>query len=472
MALLLTDPIPLTEYYSRTLKDYKGLQWNTITPENSAKIVRVNNLSDEEFRELVRKAYPFVVDDCAPKAQLQDMPCSEYGRRWPNEHMKAEYTPGQSHIYLRDPTWHTVQNPTAKAKMHLSEGKPIAGPYVWHVKDEMEDPRTKPTLQKMFPVPYFLNSSVLNSQEALDSFEMWFALENGGTQAHADAYCETAVSLQLRGRKRWRMGAFPNITNAFQPWSFHDGEIYRSSHLWAPEYEMVVEPGQCIVFPMGYIHETYIAEGDGGDDGCSVATTFQMQDPQPVYQWKNFLTRWGLSHYAREEPCLERMTPYVFLGRQHDVKGSSDEAIQASARGAFQALDKDGDGKLTFEELKAEYAKTNFRPPWSEVRNNQEILRAAAKEKVEWESEDALLYHDEDKDGKVSFEEYQDSVLKFLAVWKRFMSIKKAKKKSSLFNKEEKWIRKYMCTADDCNYLEQLKADYSRASGKQSRQDL
>jgi len=220
----------------------------------------------------------------------------------------------------------------------------------------------------VFPVPYFLNRSALNFHEARDSFEFWFVLENGGSQAHADAYCETTISLQLRGRKKWRLGAFPNISNAFEPHSFHDAEIYSYEDYWRPEHEELVEPGQCVVFPMGYIHETYVSEGSGGEDGCSVATTFQFQDPQPVHQWKNFLARWGLSHYAREEPCLQRMEAYVFLGAQlGKVKGlDHEDAVQAWCQKVFGSLDVNQDGTVSLDELLAQYRQFKFRPPWSE----------------------------------------------------------------------------------------------------------
>lgn len=472
LAVLVTDPVPLTEYYSRTLKEYKGLTWDTITPANAAKMLRVNSISNPEFNELVRQAYPFIVEDCATENQLVNMPCSEYARRWPNEHMKAEYTEGQAHIYLRDPTWYTEGKATVQAPQHLSRGKPIAGPYVWHVKDEMEDPETKRTLQKMFSVPYFLNSSALNRNEVLDSFEFWFALENGGTQAHADSYCETTISMQLRGRKRWRLGAFPNISNAFQPYTFLDGEIYDTPEFWKPEYEEVVDPGSCVVFPMGYIHETYIESGDGGDDGCSVASTFQIQDPQPVFQWKNFLTRWGLSHYARDEPCMEQMAQYVYLNKQREIeKGKTEEAMLATSKKAFEAMDKDSDGQLTIAELRAQYAATtDFQPPWSEV-HSKKVFAAVKKEKLEWQSEDALLYHDDDKDGKVSLQEFQDSVLKYASVTQRVKSIKKAKSRSAMFNKEQKWIREHLCKSDTCSYLDQLQADYTE-SASQRRAEL
>ncbi|CAK0899956.1 unnamed protein product [Prorocentrum cordatum] len=93
------------EYYDRTLKDYKGLSWDDITPENAARMTRVKNLDQEEFKELVRRAYPFVVEDCVPEdAELKEFACSEYGKRWPKEHMRAEYTPGQKHINVGGPT--------------------------------------------------------------------------------------------------------------------------------------------------------------------------------------------------------------------------------------------------------------------------------------------------------------------------------------------------------------------------------
>lgn len=454
--------MPLTEFYSQTLKDYTPLTWDGITPANAAKMLRVRDMSDKKFKELVRQSYPFIVEDCvAPEAELLRTPCSEFGRRWPQEHMKAEYTENQRHIYLKDPSWYSEQKPTAQEKKHLSRGKPLSGPYIWHVKDETEDRATKPTIQKMWPVPYFLKNSTLNHQEALDSFEFWFVLENGGSQAHADAYCETTISMQLRGRKKWRLGAFPNISNAFQPYGFHDAEIYRSIEYWQPEHEELVEPGQCVVFPMGYVHETYVEEGDGGEDGCSIASTFQFQDPQPVFQWRNFLTRWGLSHYARNEPCLERMEPYVYLGSK--VKsGKSEDETQAAAEKNFKALDTNGDGIASKEELLARTSlfQKQFDLPWTHA--PPAARRKALKEKIEWVLEDSILFHDTDLDGFVSQQEFTDSVLKFSAVKRRLRTIMKTKDPKKLYEKERDWIRKHLCTSDDCEFLKRLELDYKR----------
>lgn len=461
--VLLHDPTPLTAYYDRTLKDYKGLSWDEITPENAAPMTRVKNMDHEEFKELVRRAYPFVVEDCVPEgAELQELTCSEYGKRWPKEHMRAEYTPGQKHINLEASEWYSVQKPTVSAKKHLSLGKPLSGPYIWHVKDETDDPKTKRDIQEIFPVPYFLNESTLNYNEARDSFEFWYVLENGGSQAHADAYCETTISMQLRGSKKWRLGAFPNITNAFQPYSFGDADIYKHSHFWRPEHEELVGPGSCVVFPMGYIHETYVAEGDAGGDGCSVASTFQFQDPQPIYQWKNFLQRWGLSHYTRNEPCLKRMMPYVFLG-QAIALGLGDSAAKRELQKRFRQVDANNDDIISPDELLFVYRMlySRWQGPWTKAISKKDALKAR-NEKQKWMAEDALLFHDDNRDGSITFEEFEQSILRFQAVRQRAQNIKDLKKKpEELVKREKDWIRKHMCTDNDCETLKQLDKDYA-----------
>jgi len=223
---------------------------------------------------------------------------------------------------------------------------------------------------------------------------------------------------------------------------------------------------------MGYIHETYVGEGQGGEDGCSVATTFQFQDPQPVHQWKNFLTRWGLSHYARDEPCLKRMEPYVFLGPSIKAAKTEEEVRERCGK-AFSSLDQNKDGLLTKEEIEAVYEKhfeTHFFVPWTEPSaQSQQVLKQAKKEKVQWTAEDALLYHDDNGDGKVSLEEFETSVMKFLAVKGRTQTIKKAKRdRKKLYKAEQSWIRQHLCASDDCPALEQLEKDYN-AKGKKRR---
>eukprot|EP00439_Symbiodinium_sp_Y106_P041910 s603_g5.t1 len=54
----------------------------------------------------------------------------------------------------------------------MASKKKIAGPYIWHVKDE-EPLKTKREVQKHWRTPYFLESSLANRIEANESFEFW-----------------------------------------------------------------------------------------------------------------------------------------------------------------------------------------------------------------------------------------------------------------------------------------------------------
>ena len=78
-------------------------------------------------------------------------------------------------------------------------------------------------MQRHWATPYFLNHSVLNAMEASESFEFWFSLSGGGTMAHADAYCEMTLSMQLRGAKRWRLMLLPPLNSAEELLDTHDG---------------------------------------------------------------------------------------------------------------------------------------------------------------------------------------------------------------------------------------------------------
>jgi len=94
-----------------------------------------------------------------------------------------------------------------------------------------------------------------------------------------------------------------------------------------------------------------------------------------------------------------------------------------------------------------------------------------AAEKAEWMAEDALLYHDDDRDGAVSLDEFVASVLKFDAVRRRLRSIKSTRDPAKLFAKERTWIEQHMCMNRDCPHLDQLDRDY-RAKGFGRRAEL
>lgn len=274
-----------------------------------AKIPRLRNISASTLRAHVTRGQPFVVEDCGTDAEYLAWRCTDFAERWPEGKMRAEYSKGQVPILLKEGSWFKKARPTTSSRHHLSGGKRIAGPYIWHVKDHEPNEGCssktscwpeKKGAQSHWKTPYFLRDQELNANEAKDSFEFWFGIAGGGALSHADAYNEMTISLQLRGNKTWRLAMHPEVHSVVDSFDSHDGGIYKSGR-WFPEYEFDVNPGECFVFPPGYLHETFIKEDQNWEDPCTVAATFQFLSPFPSKYWRNFLPRWMNSHLSWQE---------------------------------------------------------------------------------------------------------------------------------------------------------------------------
>lgn len=147
--------------YFPPLKDHKPLfPWtNQITPK--AEIPRYKNMTEDQFFDVIRTGQPFVIDDCATDWPYNDWPCKKFGESWPQGSMKAEYSDHQGHIKLGDGKWWGEIRKGDQQAQHMSKGKMVAGPYIWHVKDEEPEP-VKQDVQKKwkararcFPCSYF-----------------------------------------------------------------------------------------------------------------------------------------------------------------------------------------------------------------------------------------------------------------------------------------------------------------------------
>ena len=138
--------------YFPPLKDWKPLwPWkNQITP--TAQIPRYTNLTEEAFFDVIRTGQPFVIDDCARDWPYRNWPCKKFGEKWPQGSMKAEYSDMQGHIKLGDGKWWSKVRKGDRQAQHMSEGKMVAGPYIWHVKDEEPEP-VKQDVQKNWQAP-------------------------------------------------------------------------------------------------------------------------------------------------------------------------------------------------------------------------------------------------------------------------------------------------------------------------------
>jgi hypothetical protein len=96
---------PTVQEFFKPLENHTGeLPWtNQYTPK--AEIVRVTNVTKEDFFELIRSGQPFAVDDGARDWPYKDWPCSKFGESWPQGKMKAEYSEGQAYSNLGDGKW-------------------------------------------------------------------------------------------------------------------------------------------------------------------------------------------------------------------------------------------------------------------------------------------------------------------------------------------------------------------------------
>eukprot|EP00929_Paragymnodinium_shiwhaense_P098070 TRINITY_DN59609_c0_g2_i2.p1 TRINITY_DN59609_c0_g2~~TRINITY_DN59609_c0_g2_i2.p1 ORF type:complete len:583 (-),score=145.29 TRINITY_DN59609_c0_g2_i2:119-1867(-) len=462
------------------LREYNEVPFKDFQRDGGPPVLRVTNLDDERFQQLVRDGVPFVVDDCMKDVDadaISKFECKDFAKRWPSGNMRAEYTPGQYHIYLKDPTWYSKLEPTRAHSEHMAKDKKIAGPYIWHVKDE-EPLKTKRSVQKHWRTPYFLQRSLANRMEANESFEFWFSMAGGGTFTHADAYCESTISMQFKGKKRWRIQALPEIRHNFNATSFGDSSIYANKlHVpWTPETEFTVGPGECFVFPTGYLHETFV-DPEENDGGCYTASTFQFNHPRQVNLYRAYLSRLSMSHYGMQEPCIRGMETYATLMGTGlmKFKGEPDKAqIDQRAATILKEVDTDGDSQATADELHAHFCTGSSRKRvldeggfyygWTRLLSKDQ-LRLHEEESLRVWAEDALQYHDINRDRVVTVEELSHALLQWHVVQYRLSHAKKATKMKStekwldkMLTFEKAMLQKYYCgeSASDCPALEEL----------------
>lgn len=440
-----------------------------------AKIVRRRGLSKEEFGRLVRLGQPFVVDDCVEGSPMLDMPCSDYGEKWPTGKMKAEYSDGQPRVSLGDARWHQQLRPASAHKDHLSfvygpgDGKRaprMGGPYVWHVKDE-EPLETKRGLQKFWQTPYFLNDTKVNEREARDSFEMWFALPNGGAMAHADAYNEMTISVQLKGRKTWRLGMFPEVPTVFDSFNSHDAGIYGAKK-WRPEYEFEVGPGECFVFPPGYIHETYVRPDQNTE--CTVATTFQYNVPFASKYVRTFLPRLFNSHLVWQEQAVEIWAGFAQITHEEILPVVvTDEDIAKRVSDILDVIDVNNDEIVVEKEFRNFYLhhpegawsrQKGF--AWLKFEKSKELKKTIQRELAENRAGDCVMWHDIDEDGQVTRAELEVSTKQWNVLLQKYQALRKLnpkKKKSAkkALDIELFFLKKYGCPAEGtCEELDKL----------------
>eukprot|EP00658_Telonema_sp_P-2_P021728 TRINITY_DN18667_c0_g1_i5.p1 TRINITY_DN18667_c0_g1~~TRINITY_DN18667_c0_g1_i5.p1 ORF type:complete len:384 (-),score=104.06 TRINITY_DN18667_c0_g1_i5:217-1368(-) len=328
----------------------------------------------------------------------------------------------------------------------------VAGPYIWHVKDE-EPLETKRDVQTHWTSPYFFNQTAANWLEAWDSFEFWFSLPGGGAFAHSDSYCEMTISAQLSGVKTWRLMMFPEVQNVFESFESFDTGVYRANK-WSPEYEFEVGPGQCFLFPPGYMHETLVKPSQNPE--CTVATTFQFNLPFPTKYIRNFLPRLFSSHLVWAENCHSRWEAFHSLSGTPLRPTIEMSELEARVASLFAQIDSNRDKHLDHREL-VEFLSQSKTTRWARAvryswshQVSEEKQRQVQQEQLESRAADTISYNDMDDDGEVSFDELLASTHQWNVLNHKFHKLKRLNPRSEADTKkalaiEKEYHDKYRC---------------------------
>lgn len=197
--------------------------------------------------------------------------------------------------------------------------------------------------------------------------EFWFAENGAGAKAHVDTHVETTMSLQLASRKRWRIGYIPDRRLQHLSMLYHDGSVYEHGK-WVPTHDLVLEKGEALFIPPGFIHETHNI-----GEGCAASVTYQFPVPMATGLYRTFLKR------VRRTPDIWESWPII---KEWNTLG---EDAGEDPREIFDQHDRNHDGKLDMSEIRGLQLENQ------RTRDN----------------EDVLAYHDTNRDGVINLEEFQ-----------------------------------------------------------------
>jgi hypothetical protein len=334
----------------------------------SVEIESSESLERSEFDSIVRRGIPTIFRNVAfDWDDMRNLSCSEFGRRWPEARMRAEYTGSADEVMVElgdQASWATnmrpvqgVNSPSVDSSPDDPLSRPSVGPYVLHVKDRVKR-AMKHEIAKMFPgLPWTRSmDSLLISAQTRDSMEFWFQPIGGGTFAHNDGYCHSVFSVQLRGSKKWSFMLTPEVHKLSRDiFDEFDSGIYESVHKWVPDFEVVLEAGDGVLFPPGYMHETRTISGPSDKDVCGTSVTFNLPIPMPSRLVRRFLNRFSTS--LEISHCMPRWESFVTMNTTlvdwtADVGGGDRGSLAKTiTRNIFSAVDFDRNGQISLEEL-------------------------------------------------------------------------------------------------------------------------
>ena len=334
----------------------------------------MKSLSRTELDEIVRGGVPTVLKNIASSFDvLKDLSCDSFAEKWPSTSMRAEYTGSSTEVMVKLGDRNSWINSTrAPSGITIPEdcdseesknSRPSVSPFVLHIKDRVKR-SIKQEISKMFPgIPQAQSADhqTLLDAHSRDSIEFWFQQVGGGTFAHNDGYCHSVMSVQLRGKKKWTFMLSPEINDLSRDiFDEFDSGIYRSGvHAWTPDFEMVLEQGDAVFFPPGYMHETRTIDGPSDTDQCATSMTFNVPIPMPSRFIRTFLNRFSASPEISH--CMNRWESYVTMNStlvDWETPSVTSTLPSRLVDRILATVDTNGDDRISISELE-KYFKSN-----------------------------------------------------------------------------------------------------------------
>eukprot|EP01047_Picozoa_sp_COSAG01_P080512 COSAG01_NODE_15688_length_1310_cov_1.423617_2_plen_247_part_00 len=203
-------------------------------PSGFVLYAQVRGLTPEKAARWIRSGRPFIVTDMVKGWDMHNWDCESVRRDFPDEEMQLwnSYDDGHKEmprdVRLSGP-WQDWLYPqqrgsnegVASGNGSCADGPPTALSFHWYPlqggagqhPDEPVRGSSSAAIEKLqasYALPTFLDgNSTLNQRFCKDRMEVFLGVPGAGAKLHADAVCEPIFSVQLAGRKRWRLSPLP-----------------------------------------------------------------------------------------------------------------------------------------------------------------------------------------------------------------------------------------------------------------------
>eukprot|EP00930_Biecheleria_cincta_P057245 TRINITY_DN43215_c0_g1_i1.p1 TRINITY_DN43215_c0_g1~~TRINITY_DN43215_c0_g1_i1.p1 ORF type:complete len:421 (-),score=44.70 TRINITY_DN43215_c0_g1_i1:29-1234(-) len=332
------------------------------------------DMTADLFEQHVLNGSAFIVRGAAKRSGMYNWSCDSI-RSDPTFHgAEARLSYGQAGNDNLSSHWESDVRPTGARE--LDSEAPSNGALYFGIKDIQFADAHSPaswtfdmlqSIRKLTYLPAYMDALNLNrindeGLSELDSFysspEIWLSPPSSGAQAHMDHHTSSTVSFQLYGEKQWRLSQIPPRETVSDRSEFEDGAIYRRKEPWHPQYVLKLQAGDALFFPPGTIHET----SNTGTE-CAVSITYQFSVPMPSRYYRWFVKRfrrsadmhesWELmDHWAHLNGAWPSQITHN-LTLQQILELAPVDVSHTELHDAFWFVDKDGDGIVALQDLRA-----------------------------------------------------------------------------------------------------------------------